>query len=35
MSIRERETKSNYVKGTLYDKPTDAIKYITEIILIF
>tara|TARA_R100000008_G_scaffold70219_1_gene47779 strand:- start:585 stop:983 length:399 start_codon:yes stop_codon:yes gene_type:complete len=30
MSIRERETKSSYVKGTLYDKPTDAIKYIEK-----
>ena len=31
-NIRERETKSGYVKGTLYDKGkmTDAIRYIEE-----
>ena len=30
MKIKERETKSSYVKGTLYDKPTNAIKYIEK-----
>ena len=29
-NIREREVKSSYKKGTLYDKPTNAIKYIEE-----
>ena len=30
MKINERETKSGYIKGTLYDKPTEAIKYIEK-----
>ena len=29
-NIRERETKSSYKKGTLYDKPNSAIKYIEK-----
>jgi len=30
MKIKERETKSSYVKGTLYSKNSNAVKYIEE-----
>ena len=30
MKINERETKSGYIKGPLYDNPTEAIKYIEK-----